>query len=90
MVTYSKADVYTLAVSTAFKLGDAAARVAAEAKARGKWVHMGRVNTAQRIAYARSIGCDSIDGTKWVRWRTTYLDAGLELVSQPPQLRLAA
>jgi hypothetical protein len=47
------------------------------------------VNTARRIHYAKSIGCDSVDGTKWVRWRHRYLDEGLALVTQPPQSRLA-
>lgn len=35
----------------------------AEAKARGLWVHMGRVNSKRRVQYAASIGCDSVDGT---------------------------
>lgn len=34
---------------------------------------MGRVNTPRRVAYDREIGCDSIDGTKWVRFRNIYL-----------------
>jgi hypothetical protein len=34
-----------------------------EAKRRGKWVHMGRVNTRRRIHYAESLGVDSVDGT---------------------------
>ena len=33
------------------------------AKARGKWVHMGRVNSRERLHAAASIGCDSADGT---------------------------
>ena len=35
----------------------------AEAKAHGKWVHMGRVNSLKRLQYAAAIGCDSADGT---------------------------
>ena len=35
----------------------------AEAKARLKWVHMGRVNSLRRLRYASAIGCDSADGT---------------------------
>ena len=31
--------------------------------ARGAWTHMGRVNSDRRIAYAKAIGCDSIDGS---------------------------
>ncbi len=33
------------------------------AKRRGKWVHMGRVNSHRRLRYAATIGCDSADGT---------------------------
>ena len=40
----------------------------AEAKRRGKWVHMGRVNSHRRTVYAESIGCDSVDGT-YLRFR---------------------
>jgi hypothetical protein len=70
------------------KLGERVRSLVAEAKCLGKWVHMGRVNSAKRIAYAMEIGCDSVDGTKWVRWRDTYLAEGLQLVSAPPQLAL--
>ena len=70
------------------KLGERVAGLVAEAKERGKWVHMGRVNSAKRIAYASEIGCDSVDGTGWVRWRDARLGEGLALVGAPPQLRL--
>jgi hypothetical protein len=56
-------DVLFIGGSTTWKLGPAAARLAAEAKARGKSVHMGRVNSALRYSYAALIGCDSADGT---------------------------
>lgn len=46
-----------------FKLGDEGRAVVAEAKGRGLWVHMGRVNTRGRLVYAHAIGCDSVDGT---------------------------
>lgn len=48
---------------TAFKYSDVVREIISEAKRRGKWVHMGRVNSARRIRYAQSIGCDSFDGT---------------------------
>ncbi len=54
--------------STEWKLGPEAAAIAAEAKAHGKWVHMGRVNSKRRMVYAASIGCDSADGT-YLRFR---------------------
>jgi hypothetical protein len=49
--------------STSWKLGPAAASLAAQARRLGKWVHMGRVNSLKRLRYAASIGCDSADGT---------------------------
>ena len=49
--------------TTAWKLGPAARDLAVEAKTRGKWVHMGRVNSERRWRYADAIGCDSADGT---------------------------
>jgi hypothetical protein len=47
----------------AWKLGYEALGLVQEARARGKWVHMGRVNSEKRLAYAAYIGCDSADGT---------------------------
>jgi hypothetical protein len=56
-------DVLFLGGSTAWKLGPAARGLAAEAKARHKHVHMGRVNSLRRLRYADAIGCNSADGT---------------------------
>ena len=56
-------DVLFIGGSTEWKLGAAARRIVAEAKARGKHVHMGRVNSQRRYRYAVTIGCDSVDGT---------------------------
>lgn len=53
---------------TAWKLGMEAARLVGEAKQRGKWVHMGRVNSIKRMRYAMSIGCDSVDGTGYSKY----------------------
>ncbi len=86
--TWHRLDALFIGGSTEFKLGPAAAALVREAKRRGLWTHMGRVNSARPIAYAQALGIDSIDGTKWTRWRDTYLDAGLALVATPPQLGL--
>ena len=59
----------------------------AEAKRRGKHVHMGRVNSLTRLRYADHIGCDSADGTylvfgpdvnlpKLLDWLTAVNDQG--------------
>lgn len=55
-------DVLFIGGSTEFKFrgGRLAASVA---RKRGKWVHMGRVNSMERLRAAASIGCDSADGT---------------------------
>jgi len=89
-MVWPRIDALFIGGSTEWKLGSSAEALAAEAKRRGKWIHMGRVNSARRIRYAASIGCDSVDGTKWVRWRDAYLDSGLDLVGGPVQLRLQA
>jgi len=56
-------DVLFIGGTTEWKLGPAARELVAEAKRRGKWVHMGRVNSLRRYRYAEAIGCDSADGT---------------------------
>lgn len=76
--------------TTEFKMGDIAAACVREAKRRGKWVHMGRVNTRRRILYAKSIGCDSIDGTAFSMYRKTHLPWALAWAASPPQMRLGA
>lgn len=49
--------------TTGWKLSEAAHELAAEAKRRGKWVHMGRVNSLRRMRLAKAMHCDSVDGT---------------------------
>lgn len=56
-------DVLFIGGSTEWKLGAEARTLVAEAKRRGKYVHMGRVNSGSRLSYAAAIGCDSADGT---------------------------
>lgn len=67
--------------STPYKLGDDAAAIVAEARRRGLPAHMGRVNGAPRMAYAATIGCTSVDGTKWARFRATHLARGIAAAS---------
>lgn len=62
-VDWDTFDVLFIGGSTDWKLGAAARRLVAEAKTRGKHVHMGRVNSERRYRYALAIGCDSVDGT---------------------------
>lgn len=62
-VPWDDFDVLFIGGSTEWKLGPAARELIREAKARGKHVHMGRVNSGKRYRYALDIGCDSVDGT---------------------------
>jgi len=57
------AEVLFLGGTTDWKLGDDAARIAKDAKSRNVWVHMGRVNSKRRFDIARTMLCDSVDGT---------------------------
>lgn len=49
--------------STAWKLSDASISIIRKAQALGKWVHVGRVNDAERIGQCNRLGIDSVDGT---------------------------
>lgn len=71
--------------STEFKLSDHAARLCAEAKARGKHVHVGRVNTSRRFRHALRIGADTIDGTAFSRWPDFQIPRGLEWIKKHRQ-----
>ena len=62
-VPWSSFDALFIGATTSWKLGSAAAALAAEARARGLTVHMGRVNSLRRLRYANTIGCHSVDGT---------------------------
>ena len=62
-VPWNEAAAIFIGGSTEFKLSTTTASIAGSGRARGKWVHMGRVNSAIRFHYATSIGCHSIDGS---------------------------
>lgn len=62
-VPWDEFDVLFIGGTTDWKLGAAVRGLVAQAKAHGKWVHMGRVNSFRRLLYADAIGCDSADGT---------------------------
>jgi hypothetical protein len=87
-IPWDALDVIFTGGSTEWKLGAGARLIVGEAKRRGKWVHMGRVNSRKRLRYAASIGVDSVDGTyitygsiRNVRRVLDWLD---ELEADPP------
>jgi hypothetical protein len=62
-VPWGDFDVLFLGGDTRWKLGPAARALTGQARRHHKWVHMGRVNSLQRLRYAAAIGCHSADGT---------------------------
>jgi hypothetical protein len=87
-LAWPRIDALFIGGTTTWKLGPAARALVREAQRHGLWVHMGRVNSLKRISYAAEIGCDSIDGTGWMRWRNIRLPEGLQAVSAPPRCAL--
>lgn len=75
-------DAVFIGGSTEYKLGHDARLIVAEAKRRGHWVHMGRVNTRKRIIYAHGIGCDSVDGSGFNLFRDTHLPWAVDLLTE--------
>jgi hypothetical protein len=62
-VPWDEFDAMFVGGTDSWKLGLPALLISVEASRRGKWLHMGRVNSARRLQYAKWIGCDSADGT---------------------------
>jgi hypothetical protein len=62
-VPWDAIDAAFLAGDDVWKLGQPAHRIAVRARGHGRWVHMGRVNSAKRLRRAAVMGCDSVDGT---------------------------
>jgi hypothetical protein len=55
-------DVLFIGGTTSFKQGFGSGLIAREARERGKWVHVGRVNSLKRLMHWAEIA-DSADGT---------------------------
>lgn len=81
-VPWDELDCLFIGGDDGWKLSETVRRLAAEARERGKWVHLGRVNSNKRYA-AWAADADSCDGTfiaygptvntpKMVRWLDDY------------------
>lgn len=71
----------------AFKISPVAIRIAKVAKMLGKWVHVGRVNTARRLGNWRELG-DSCDGSGMSRFDHMLEDVLLAINGEHPQQAL--
>jgi len=87
-VPWDEFDVLFLGGDTDWKLSPHARRLTADARAHGKRVHMGRVNSRRRLQAAAHMGCHSADGTKLAFGPDQNLPGLLgwlrELQDQPP------
>lgn len=77
-VPWSELAALFIGGSTAWKAGRPAAALIEEARARGVWVHVGRINTLRRLRYFDALGIDSFDGTQFSMFAETYLPRWLE------------
>lgn len=59
--------------STAWKEGRGAAHLIRQAKRRGLWVHVGRVNSMRRVRHFDALGADSFDGGQFSMFPDTYI-----------------
>jgi hypothetical protein len=88
--TWHRIDALFIGGSTEWKLGPAARALTREAQERGKWVHVGRVNTLRRLDYCRDVlAADSVDGSKWAKFKDTYLADGLDYCGRARNLTMA-
>jgi hypothetical protein len=83
-VPWDEFDAWFTGGSTEWKLSDEAFDAASEARARGKWTHMGRVNSARRLHAAWSAGYDSADGTFIAFGPDVNLPRVLSWLDRPP------
>jgi hypothetical protein len=77
--------------SDAFKEGPVARSLCGIAKAKGLWVHWGRVNGKRRFELAQKAGADSIDGTGFSMYPDTNIpkvDEWREQIIAQPELSL--
>lgn len=84
-VPWGACDAVFIGGSTEFKLGAVARDVMREAHRRGKWVHVGRVNTPPRVRYLQTLegAVDSIDGTTLSAWPDVWFPAFVNLLGKP-------
>lgn len=63
IIPWDEFDCLFIGGRDAFKEGPVVRAACREARRRGKWVHMGRVNGLSRLLIALDFGVDSVDGT---------------------------
>lgn len=72
-VPWDELSAVFVGASTRWKLSRTAELLVRMARARGLWVHVGRVNTMGRLARVEAMGANSFDGGQFSRWPEKYL-----------------
>ena len=88
---WDKFDCFFVGGTTAWKMSQVAANLIIEAKQRGKWVHVGRVNSYKRMRIVDFFGADSCDGTHLTfgpNNKIKDIHRWLDQVEQQPNLNL--
>ena len=67
-IPWDEIDAVFIGGSTNFKCGEHAVHIIQAAQALGKWVHIGRVNHAERWSHFEKLNADSADGTGLARY----------------------
>lgn len=87
-VPWDDLDAIFIGGSTRWKLGTDAAAMVAEGKRRGKWTHVGRVNSVYRACRLIEPP-DSVDGTAWAKHPSAYAAQwGQWVASGKPRMRV--
>lgn len=77
-----EADAFFVGGSTGWKLSQAACDLIGECHRRGRYVHVGRVNTQQRLQWAFDLKVDSVDGSIFSRMSDKFLLWGLRFLDR--------
>ncbi len=72
-VPWDELSAVFVGASTRWKLSRSAELLVRMARARGLWVHIGRVNTTGRLARVEAMGADSFDGGQFSRFPDKYI-----------------
>lgn len=81
-VPWSCMDALFIGGSTAWKLSKLAAVLILEALSRGLWVHVGRLNSFERIRYFNALGASSFDGGQYSMFPETHIPKALRYLEQ--------
>ena len=68
--------------TTEWKFSDSVKQMSDIARERGKWLHLGRVNSQKRLRYAYSLKCDSVDGTGYSKYSKSELLPALQFIDE--------